>query len=97
MTDIIESDDNKYAYDGMAAVQFAVNGKPVEFQDMINLGLAAKLEAAVDRKREEVAGSVFGSPQQPEETPEAEVEPETDASEEPEAEELPSDEDLTNG
>jgi hypothetical protein len=66
-----ESNGNKYAYDGMSAVSFALNGKPVEFQDMINVGLAARLENAIDLKRQEVASSVFGAT---EVEPEPEVE-----------------------
>ena len=97
MTDIIESEETpKYAYDGMSAVKFALNGKPVEFQDMINAGLAARLENAVEVKRQEVAGSTFGSPTEPEAPVEGETE-EAPVEGEETPEETPAEEEEVNG
>lgn len=55
--------ENDPRYDAMAAVKFAINGSPVEFEDMVNAGLAARVINSVDIKREEVAKGLFGGPE----------------------------------
>lgn len=64
-----EDADPKYAYDGYAACDFAINGQPVEFKDMINVGLAARVQNSIDSKREAVAIGLFGQPSDPVEVP----------------------------
>lgn len=46
-------------YSEMNAVQAALSAQPVEFEKEINGLLADRLEAAVERRREEVARSIF--------------------------------------
>jgi hypothetical protein len=64
-------EDDSPKYDALAAVQAALNAKPTEFEDQINGLLADKLQAAVEKRREEIARSIFNgevTPFEPEDT-----------------------------
>jgi hypothetical protein len=49
-------------YTTMMALHQALHAKPVEFEATINGLLADRLQTAVEKKREEVAKTVFGNP-----------------------------------
>jgi hypothetical protein len=55
-------------FDPSAAVAHALNGEPLEFENQIKLGLADRLQNAVERKRDEVAQAIFGPQDQEVET-----------------------------
>lgn len=48
-------------YSAIAAVQAALSQEPLEFENMVKLGLADRLQGAVEKRREEVAQSIFGT------------------------------------
>jgi hypothetical protein len=50
-------------YESKDAVAFALNAKPVEFEDAVLDVLGAKVTARVEAKREEVAQSFFAQAQ----------------------------------
>lgn len=64
-------------YTTMMALHQALHAQPVEFENTINGLLADRIQTAVEKKREEVAKSVFGNP-------DTEVEPENNDAIEPE-------------
>lgn len=49
-------------FDPLAAVDHALNGEPLEFEDQIKIGLADRIQNAIERKRDEVAQDIFGNP-----------------------------------
>lgn len=49
-------------YTPMMAIHHALHGKPVEFENTIKGLLADRIQVASEKKREEVAKSVFGNP-----------------------------------
>jgi hypothetical protein len=49
-------------YTAMMALHQALHSKPVEFETTVNALLADRIQNAVEKKREEVAKSVFGNP-----------------------------------
>ena len=51
-------------FDSMVAVKAALNAEPTEFEDQIKLGLANRIQDAIERKRDEVAQSIFGTQDQ---------------------------------
>jgi hypothetical protein len=55
-------------FDPHAAVTAALNGEPLEFEKQIKLGLADRIQNAVERKREDVAQAIFGNPNEEEPT-----------------------------
>jgi hypothetical protein len=52
--------DDALRFNAMAAVQAALNQEPTEFGRQIQLGLADRVQDAVERKRDEVAQAIFG-------------------------------------
>jgi hypothetical protein len=86
-------------FDPHAAVAAALNGEPLEFEKQIKLGLADRIQNAVERKREDVAQAIFGNPneEEPTSSDDAEVGDEEDEEDEenvsPEAPEEVQDED----
>lgn len=57
MTDIVENDAEKY--NAILAVHQALHSHPTDFRDTINAMLADRIQAEVEKKREEVARNVF--------------------------------------
>jgi len=84
MAEEFDTFENDPRYDAMASVKFAVSGQPVEFEDMINVALASKVVNAIDQKREEVAASIFGRPEEVAEPENVEVEEPLNTEEAPE-------------
>lgn len=56
-----ETGENATPYSALQAVQSALTQEPSEFENMIKLGLADRLQNAVEKRREEVAQSIFGN------------------------------------
>lgn len=88
----LENDTPKY--DALTTVQQALEAKPVEFEKSVNGMLADRLQAAVEKRREEIASSIFNSQdEEPTVTDtNAEEGSEEDSSEPVEDEETPSEE-----
>jgi hypothetical protein len=86
--------DDALRFDALNAVHAALNSEPSEFEGQIKLGLADRIQNAIERKRDEVAQAIFGNQDQeietddpdaqdPEYNPEAEeIDPEENNSEE---------------
>lgn len=56
--------DDTVRFNAIAAVDAALNGQALDFEKEIKTGLADRIQNAVERKRDEVAQSVFGTPNQ---------------------------------
>jgi hypothetical protein len=80
-------------YDVAAAVAFAIQGEPLEFENTTKHILAQKVEDAIASKREELASTIFGGQPEaePEEAPAEEPADENEAEEQTQDEE-PSEE-----
>jgi hypothetical protein len=54
-------------YSALQAVQYAMAQEPSSFEDMIKLGISDRLQDSVEKRREEVAKSIFGNedPEEP--------------------------------
>lgn len=76
--------EDKLRFDALAAVQAALSAEPTEFENQIKLGLADRIQDAVERKRDEVAQAIFG-PQDSQ-----------DEADDPDAQETPEVEDEDN-
>ena len=89
--DKVEYGSGHDKYTVAAAVAHAISGRPLDFEDATKHILAAKLQAAVEDKREAIAGTLFGKageePEAEVETPEVEEEAPVEESETPEVEE----------
>lgn len=67
--------DNVNKYDVAAAVAHAISAEPLEFEKATQHILAAKIQDAIDNKRQEIATQIFPAPET-EETPVPEADPE---------------------
>lgn len=67
-TQVITQGEVGPQFDPLAAVGHALNGEPSEFEDQIKLGLADRIQDAIERKRDEAAQSIFGTQDQEVET-----------------------------
>ena len=50
-------------YDPAQAVAFALSGKPIEFENQVQAGLADRILDSIEAKRVETASKVFGTPE----------------------------------
>lgn len=54
-------DTDPSGYSALRAVQHALSKEPLEFENMVKVGLADRLQNAVDQRREEIAQSIFNN------------------------------------
>lgn len=69
-------------YETNDAVSFALDGKPIEFEKAIHQLLGGKLQDAILNKREEIAQSIYGDEEDPQEDDNSTVETPEETNEE---------------